>query len=98
MNYKEKEVAKLVKETLLTDLPYNLIFIDSEVEIFNYLTEEKGIEVAKIYHEVGNMMNKKYKNFSKNNNSLNDYIKYYETINYEDVFDFIYDFVNSKIK
>ena len=98
MNYKEKEVAKLVKETMLTDLPYNLIFIDSEIEIFNYLTEEKSIEVAKTYHEIVKMMNKKYKNFSKNNTSLNDYIKYYDTIDYEDVFDFIYDFVNSKIK
>lgn len=98
MNYKEKEVAKLVKETMLTDLPYNLIFIDSEIEIFNYLAEEKGIEVAKTYHEIVKMMNKKYKNFSKNNTSLTDYIKYYDTIDYEDVFDFIYDFVNSKIK
>ena len=32
--------------------PYNIIFIDSEVEIFNYLAEEKGIEVAKLYHDI----------------------------------------------
>ena len=73
--------------------------MDSEVEIFNYLAEEKGIEVAKLYHDIVKKINNKYKSFSRNNNNNNlvDFLKFYETINYEDILDLIYDFVNSKV-
>ena len=95
--YKELEVALLLSSTILKDLPYKIIFIDSEVEIFNYLAEEKGIEVAKLYHDIVKKINNKYKSFSRNNNNLVDFLKFYETINYEDILDLIYDFVNSKV-
>ena len=91
------EVANLLSSTILKDLPYNIIFIDSEVEIFNYLAEEKGIEIAKLYHDIVKKINNKYKSFSRNNNNLTDFLNFYETINYEDILDLIYDFVNSKV-
>ncbi len=97
-NYKELEVVDLLKQTILEDLPFNIIFLDSDVEIFNYLAEEKGIEVAKLYYEISKKMKAKFKNFSKNNFNLLDFIKYYENVSYEDILDLIYDFVNQKIK
>ena len=56
-----------------------------------------GIEVAKLYHDIVKKINNKYKSFSRNNNNLVDFLKFYETINYEDILDLIYDFVNSKV-
>ena len=72
--------------------------MDSDVEIFDYLAEEKGISVARKYYEIKNIMNKKYKNFGRNNSNLDEFLSYYENINYEDVFDLLYDFVNLKVK
>lgn len=96
--YKELEVARLFDKVILNDLPKKIIFMDSDVEIFDYLAEEKGISVARKYYEIKNIMNKKYKNFGRNNSNLDAFLSYYENINYEDVFDLLYDFVNLKVK
>lgn len=97
-NYKELEIASLVKEKILVDIPFNIIFLDSDIEIFHYLTIEKGIEVAKLYHQISEMMKNKYKIIKNKKFSLKKYIEFYDSINYDDVFDLIYDFINLKIK
>lgn len=97
-NYKEYEIACLVKEKILGDVPFNIIFLDSDIEIFHYLTIEKGIEVAKLYHQISEMMKNKYKNIKNKKFSLKRYLEFYDSLNYDDVFDLIYDFINLKIK
>lgn len=97
-NYKELEVAKIVKEKILNDLPLNIIFLDSDIEIFNYLAEEKGIQFAKIYYQISNMMKNSYGNFYKNKFNLEEFCNYYDSINYNSVLDYIYSFINQKIR
>ena len=97
-NYKELNIARIVKDKILNDVPFNIIFLDSDIEIFNYLTEEKGIKVAKLYYQISKMMKSKYKGFSKSNFNLKSFIDYYNNINYDDVMELIYDFLNTKIR
>ena len=97
-NYKELSVASLVKEKILNDLPFNIIFLDSDIEIFHYLTIEKGVEVAKLYHKISEMMKSKYKTIKNKKFSLKKYIEFYDSINYDDVMDLIYAFINMKIR
>ena len=97
-NYKELEVATLVHEKLLNDVPFNIIFKDSDIEIFYYLGLEKGIEVAKLYHEISSLMKKKFKKIETSEFSLKKYLVYYESINYEDEMDLIYNYINEKIR
>ncbi|MBQ8472777.1 MAG: hypothetical protein IJ501_04675 [Bacilli bacterium] len=97
-NYKELNIARIVKDKILSDVPFNIIFLDSDIEIFNYLTEEKGIKIAKLYYQISGMMKSKFKGFSNNNFSLSNFINYYNNINYDDVMDLIYDFLNEKIR
>lgn len=96
-NYKEYEVSSIIYDVLLKDLPINIIFLDSEIEIFHYLTIEKGIEVAKLYYKISSLMKEKYNNFNKDY-SLKNMIDYYNNINYDDVLDIIYNYVNKKIR
>ena len=97
-NYKELEIATLVHEKILNDVPFNIIFKDSDIEIFYYLGNEKGIEVAKLYYEISTSMKKQYDGLKGKKFSLNKFLKYYESINYEDVMDLIYGFINLKIR
>ena len=97
-NYKELNIGTIVKDKILSDIPLNIIFLDSDVEIFNYLAEEKGNKIAKLYYQISGTMKSKYKGFSKSNFSLKSFIDYYNNINYDDVMDLIYDFLNEKIR
>ena len=97
-NYKELEIASIIHDNILKDVPFNIIFLDSDIEIFNYLAEEKGIKVAKHYYEISKLMKEKYKKIPKDNFNLENYIKFYNYINYDDVLDLIYDFINEKIR
>lgn len=94
---KEMEIAKIMLESILKDLPFNIIFLDNDTEIFYYLSEEKGIKIAKMYYEVSCLMKEKYKKFSSNF-SLKDFFNFYDDLDYSDVLDFIYDFINMKIR
>ena len=80
-NYKELEISNIVKEKILNDVPFNIIFLDSDIEIFNYLTEEKGIQIAKIYYQISNMMKESYKDFNKSFD-LDYFCDYYDNIDY----------------
>ena len=62
------------------------------------MAEEKGLPTAKVYYQISKMMDSKFKDFSNNNFNLNEFFEYLRTINYEDVFDLIYEFINKKIK
>jgi len=95
-NQQELELANIIKEKLL-NTPVNIIFIDSNIEIFNYLTEEKDINIAKLYYELSKLMQLKYKNFDFNNYNLKDFFNYYNNINYDDALDLVYNFINQKI-
>lgn len=97
-NHKELDIAILVKEKLLNDVPFNIIFLDSDVEIFNYLATESGIEIAKFYYRISEMMSQKYQGLKDKEFSLGKFLNYYEAINYDDVMDVIYDFINTKIR
>ena len=78
-NEQEFQIATLLKHSILDDLPFNIIFLDSDIEIFNYLSEEKGIKIAKFYYQISELMRKK-------------------DINYDEVYDEIYNFINEKIR
>lgn len=97
-NQKELEIATLIHDKILNDLPYNIIFLDSDIEIFHYLTIEKGIEVAKLYIKISNLMKQKYNDLDKEKINLETYINYYNNINYENILDIIYDYINVKIR
>ena len=97
LNQKEGEVARVVLEKLFDDLPFNIIFLESEIEIFNYLAEEKGIEIANTYYEISMLMQDKYNEFIKKCSTISNYFSFYNTINYDDVMDFIFEFIHQKI-
>lgn len=84
-------------ESILKDLPFNIIFLDNDTEIFYYLSEEKGIKIAKMYYEVSCLMKEKYKKLT-GNFSLKDFLSFYDALDYSDVLDFVYDFINMKIR
>lgn len=97
-SYKELEIARLIKNKVLSDLPYNIIFLESDIEIFNYLSEEKGIVIANFYYQVSNLMKSKYNQFNFDDFNINEFNIFYENINYEDILDLIYSFIHQKIK
>ena len=59
---KESEVANIVNKTILNDIPYKVIFLDSDTEIVSYLVEEKGSKIAILYSEISKKMKNKKKN------------------------------------
>lgn len=95
-NYKELEIGNVMQESLLNDLPFNIIFLDTDLDIFNYLAEEKGSKIANLYCQLSNIMKDKYKGFDKNNFSLETFIGYYQNIDYQEIIDRIYDFISLK--
>lgn len=76
----------------------NIIFLDTDSEIVNYLVEEKGSKVAIFYHEISELMKSKYRGFLDKKWNLNDYIAFYNTIDYQDVLDLIYHFISEKVR
>jgi len=97
-SYKELEIARLIKDKVLNDLPYNIIFLDSDIEIFNYLSEEKGIEIANFYYKVSNLMKAKYNDFNFDKFNIDEFNSFYENINYEDILDLIYSFIHHNVR
>lgn len=97
-NYKELEVGEVLLDGLLKDVPFNIIFLDTDSEIVNYLVEEKGSKVAIFYHEISELMKSKYRGFLDKKWNLNDYIAFYNTIDYQDVLDLIYHFISEKVR
>ena len=97
-SFKEFSLGLLVKDKILDDLGFNIIFFDSDIEIFHYLAEEKGIRIAKLYYELSKKMTLKFKEFEKDKFNLDDYLAFYNQIDYQDIYDLIYDFISINIK
>ena len=85
----EKEVASIISKSILSDIPFKVIFKESDVDIVNYLREEKGSKIGLFYYEISKKMKDKYK-------SDNYYID--NSVDYSEIIDNIYDFVSSKIR
>ena len=92
--YQSIEVAKIVKSSLLKELPFNIIFFESDIEISNYLVLEKGIQVAKFYYEISDMLNSIV---IKDNFNPFQYLEISSSYNYDSIYDKLYDFINSKV-
>lgn len=97
-NYKELEVINILYEKILSDLPYKIIFLDSDIEIFNYLLEEKDINVAKLYYQISKEMINEYSNFPQQRDNLENILNFYKNINYENILDNIYSFIHKRVK
>ncbi len=83
------ELVDILKSRILDELPYNIIFFDTDIEIFDYLANEKDVKVAKLYYEINSSLG----NFT---NPL-DYYLTYKNFNYEEAYDKVYNFINKKI-
>ena len=83
------ELVDIIESKILNDLPYNIIFLDSDIEIFNYLRIEKGIKVAKLYYDI-------LLSLGNTDNPLEYYLTY-KNFNYEDTYEIIYNYINKKI-
>ena len=83
------ELVDIIETKILNDLPYNIIFLDSDIEIFNYLRIEKGIKVAKLYYDI-------LLSLGNTDNPLEYYLTY-KNFNYEDTYEIIYNYINKKI-
>ena len=86
----ELEVASIVSKTLLNNIPFKVIFKESDTDIVSYLVEEVGYDIGMCYYNISSKMKKMRKN--KN---------YFDTkliINYENIKDYLYDFIGSKVK
>ncbi len=88
------ELIDVIKSRILNDLPYNIIFLDTDIDIFNYLVEEKGIRIAKMYYEIGHELNKAYQD--KEFNPL-EYFLTYRNQEYETSYDLVYNFIKERI-
>ncbi|MBR3660958.1 MAG: hypothetical protein IKN63_03530 [Bacilli bacterium] len=87
---KELEVANLVNEAMLINVPYKVIFKESDSDIFSYLTEELGSNYAICYNNVSLAMKKIWGN--------RNYFKEHKEIDYLEVIDYIYTFIINKVK
>lgn len=83
------ELVNIIENKIINDLPYNIIFLESDIEIFNYLRIEKGIKIAKLYHNIAISL-------GTINNPLEYYLTY-KNLNYDNTYDMLYNFINEKI-
>ena len=70
---KELDVASVVYKALLEDIPYPIIFIDNDADLFSYLAEEKGSKLALFYKELSDSM-KVSEDYSETMDLIYDYL------------------------
>ena len=87
----------IMKEKILSDVPFNIIFLESDVEIFNYLAEEIDLKTAKFYYEISDMMQSIYEKTTGEEFNLFKYLEVRNNLNYDEVYDKLYNFVSSKV-
>ena len=88
------KLIEVVKEKILNDLPYNIIFLDTDIDIFNYLVTEKGIRIANIYYSLKHDFNK---NFLKDDFNPLEYFLNYQDLEYESSYDIVYNFIENSV-
>jgi len=80
----ELEVASLVSKTLLNNVPFKIIFKESDADIVQYLTEEIGSQKALYYSSISKIMKEK------------TYSLFEENTNYDEIIDNLYEYVSNK--
>ena len=90
-------IARIIKEKVLADVPFNVIFLESDVDIFDYLTEEKDLKTAKFYYEISKLMLSIYRKNGKEEFNLLKYLQVRDSLNYDLVYDKLYNFVSKKV-
>ena len=88
------ELIKIIKEKILNDLPYNIIFLDTDIDIFNYLVTEKGIRTANIYYSLKHDFNN---NFLTDDFNPLEYFLNYQDLEYETSYDIVYNFIENSV-
>lgn len=82
----ELEIAEIVSKTILSDIPFKVIFKDSDTDIVSYLVEEKGSNIGITYYNVSKKMKEIKKNYFDKN------------VDYSIVKDYLYDFISNRIR
>ena len=88
-NIRNFEFIDILKAKILDDLPFNIIFLDTDIEIFNYLVTEKGIKTARLYYDLN-------KSLGRVNNPI-DYYLNYQDYDFDLAYDKVYNFINTRI-
>ena len=88
-NIRNFEFIDILKVKILDDLPFNIIFLDTDIEIFNYLVTEKGIKTARLYYDIN-------KSLGRVNNPI-DYYLNYQDYDFDLAYDKVYNFINTRI-
>ena len=73
INEKELDVANVVSKSFLEDIPFPIIFIESDIETFSYLSEELGSKIALLYKKISDSM-KESNDYSKTMDLIYDYL------------------------
>ena len=86
---REAEVASIVSKSLLNNIPFKVVFKESDSDIVNYLQEETNSEVALCYYSI-----------SKQMKGIRNNKDYYciEDVDYSSVIDYLYDFIGAKVR
>ena len=88
-NIRNFDFIDILKTKILDDLPFNIIFLDTDIEIFNYLVTEKGIKTARLYYDLN-------KSLGRVNNPI-DYYLNYQDYDFDLAYDKVYNFINTRI-
>ena len=88
-NIRNFDFIDILKTKILDDLPFNIIFLDTDIEIFNYLVTEKGIKTARLYYDIN-------KSLGRVNNPI-DYYLNYQDYDFDLAYDKVYNFINTRI-
>ena len=88
-NIRNFDFIDILKTKILDDLPFNIIFLDTDIEIFNYLVTEKGIKTARLYYDIN-------KTLGRVNNPI-DYYLNYQDYDFDLAYDKVYNFINTRI-
>ena len=86
----ELEVARIVSRSLLNNIPFKVVFKESDSDIVNYLQEESQSDTAICYYNVSRQM--------KNMRKVDDYFNSSKEIDYSNICDYLYDFIGRKLK
>lgn len=75
LHEKETEVASILSQAFLNNIPYKIIFLDTDTEIVSYLIEEKGSKVGLLYAKTSKeMKEKRQDDYQEIIDSLYDYV------------------------
>ena len=88
-NIRNFDFIDILKTKILDDLPFNIIFLDTDIEIFNYLVTEKGVKTARLYYDIN-------KSLGRVNNPI-DYYLNYQDYDFDLAYDKVYNFINTRI-